>query len=139
MAVTPGSVILPQTTVTTTAVCTTAKSTYADATNAVRLVAAGSVPNGGLLKHLSGIARASITDCQLQLYRSADSGVTLRLADSALLPSYTLAGSTAITKGIFAAITDDTPFRLGVGEELWVGIGINAASGVVFSAEVEAY
>lgn len=125
--------------VTKTVTCTAAKTTYNDATNAVRLVPAASVPNGGLVKRLYAIPRATATDTQLQVYRSYDTGVTLLFADSTLLAAYTMSQTTAAPKADFG-FSGTFPMRLAPGEELWVATGVACTGGGIdFVAEVEVF
>jgi hypothetical protein len=138
MAVTPNSLITPQSVVAATAVCVAAKTDLTTTTSAQRLVAAASNPNGGLVKRLFAIPRGTAPAMQLQLYRSINAGVTLTLADSAQLPAFTASTAAAVTKGDFG-YTADAPLRLQAGEELWVGTGVAVAAGVVFVAEIEAF
>lgn len=140
MAETPNSFISPQHVKTSTAVVTSAKADYTTSpTGAVRLLAAASVPNGALVKRLTAISKGGNPSAnQLQLYRSYDSGVTVVFADSSVLPAYSLATSTAVTKGDFG-YTNDSPLRVQAGEELWVATAATLAAGVVFIVEYEAF
>lgn len=120
---------------TVTAIATAAKTTYNDATNAVKLCDAGT--NGSLLKALSAMPRATVTATMLQLYRSPDNGVTLELIDSALMTAHTVAVTTAIPKTSFGSVSADTPIRLAAGVSLWVGAAVALAGGVVFTGQIE--
>jgi hypothetical protein len=138
MSTQPNSIVTPQNVVTATAVCTAAKSTYADNANAVRLLPAASNPNGSMVKHLTAMPRGTVAPTQLQLFRSPDQGQTLNLVDSTLMGAYTLSQTTAIPKSDFG-YSAFTPLRVEPGEELWVGIGVALAAGVIFSVEYEAF
>lgn len=135
MSTTPNSFVTPQALKTFQVVATAAKSTYGDATNAVRLVNAAANVNGLFVKRLFAITRSSCGATQLQAYRSPD-GVTMNFADSALLPAYSLASTTAAAKGDFG-YTNDFYMRLQAGEELWVATGAAVSGGAVFIAECE--
>lgn len=139
MAGTPNKVITTQKVFTQTASVTTAKTNLSDTSNAVKLLSTANVPNGGRAVSITAIGRGSVGATQLQLYRSYDTGVTLFLADSALLPAHTLSSGAAITKAKFSDYTEDSPCRLAAGEELWVGIGATVPNGVIFVVQYEAY
>jgi hypothetical protein len=131
MPVTANSIITPQTPKSGTVVATTANTTYTDVpTNTVKLVAAG--PNGARVTRMSAVPRETVTDCQLQIFRSSDAGATKRFFNSARMAAYTMVQTTA------APVTDlgyseDNPLILAANEEVWVGVGITKA--VVFTAE----
>lgn len=137
MAVTPNSLVTPQSMYTNVVTCTAAKTDLTNNTNAVQLIAAANNPDGGFVKRLWAIPRGSIAATQLQLYR-ASSGGALFLADSSVLPVFNNANGVAITKGDFGFSADE-PMRLRAGEELWVGIGVAASSGIDFVVEFERF
>lgn len=134
MAVTPNNIITPQAVKTANAVCTAAKTTYADATNAVKLVTPG--PNGAVLYGLKAAPRATVTATQLQLYRSPDNGATLYLIGSALMAAYTLAQTTAVPQTDFG-YSEAAPLRMAAGDTLWIGAGVALAAGIAFDAQYE--
>ncbi len=139
MASPANSLITPQNVKTNAVLCVNAKTNLQDSTNAVRLIAQDQVPNGGLIKRLYAIPRgATASDTQIQLYRSFNFGVSLLLADTAVLPTYQPVAGSAIVKGEFPA-TPDAPFRVGATEEIWVAIGTASAAGIVIVVEYEAY
>lgn len=136
MAVTPNKIIYPQAQKTAQAVCTAAKTTYNDAANAVLLATAGA--NGSILVRLTAIPRATVTDTQLQLYISKNSGTTLSLVNTAKMASYTMAQTTTAPQtdfGYSAAL----PLRLEAGDQLYVAAGVGLAGGIVFNAEYQDY
>ncbi len=131
MAVTPSSIITPQTPKSGTAACATLNSTYTDApTNTVKLITAGA--DGARVTRITAIPRETITACQLQLFRSADGGTTKRFFASILMGAYTMAQSTAATPTDFG-YSDDNPLILGAAEEIYCAIGLTKS--VAFSAE----
>lgn len=134
MAVTPNNIITPQAVKTANAVCTAAKSTYADSTNAVKLLTAGA--NGSVLYGLTAVPRATVTATQLQLYRSPDNGTTMYLINSALMGAYTMAQTTAAPVTDFG-YSETVPLRLGSSDTLWVGAGVALSGGIVFDARYE--
>lgn len=117
------------------AIATAAKTTYNDATGAVKLCDAG--VEGSLLKLLHALPRATVTASMLQLYRSNDNGTTLELIDSALMAAHTVAVTTAIAKTKFADIADTTPVRLANGESLWIASAVALAGGIAFTGQLE--
>lgn len=116
------------------AVCTAAKTTLSDTVNAVLLVTAGA--DGSLVTTLTAIPRATVTATQLQLYVSGDGGTTLSLVQTALMPAYTLAQTTANNMTDFG-FSDYAPLRLGPNDRLYVAIGVALAGGISFRAAVQ--
>ena len=136
MAVTPNSIVTPQTPIASTAVATTANTTYTDTpTNTVQLLAAQT--NGARIQKLTALARATVTATELQLYVSSDGGTTKRFIGSKLMGAYTVAGTTGQTVIDFG-YTDALPFILSSTESVWVAIGVSN-TGIVFRAEGYAY
>jgi hypothetical protein len=136
MAVTPNSIVTPQTPIGATAVATTANTTYTDTpTNSVQLLAAQT--NGARIQKVTALARATVTATELQLYVSADGGTTKRFIGSKLMAAYTVAATTAQTVIDFG-YTDAAPLILSSAESLWVAIGVTN-TGIVFRAEGYAY
>lgn len=136
MAVTPNSIVTPQTPIAATAVATTANTTYTDTpTNSVQLLAAQT--NGARMQKITALARATVTATELQLYVSSDGGTTKRFILSKLMAAYTVAATTAQT-AIDFGYTDAAPLILSSTESLWVAIGVSN-TGIVFRAEGYAY
>lgn len=126
MAVTPNSIVTPQTPKTGTCVCTTANSNLTDTpTNTQVLFTAGA--NGARLTRVAAIPRATVTATQLQLFRSSDGGTTKRFFDSKLMAAYTMAQTTAATPTTFD-YTDDNPLILAANEVVYAAIGVTPAS-----------
>ena len=141
MAVT-NTAVFPQTPTTAVAVCTAACTTYSDTANKVLLYTAGA--NGGEICHLSAMPRATVTATQAQLYLSKDSGTTMSLVSTALIPAYTMAQTTVVpttqlVHGDGAIITEVNPLRLAPTDRLYVAIGVALAGGVEFMAEGRDY
>lgn len=133
MAVTPNSIVTPQGARSANAICATANTDYSDAAvNAVKLMAAG--PNGARLTRLQAIPRATVSATQLQVFRSSDGGVTRRLFRTQLMPAQTMSATAEMAQSDFG-YSDANPVMLSADEELYVGIGVAAASGVCFTAE----
>ncbi|RAK60883.1 hypothetical protein DJ021_14210 [Phenylobacterium hankyongense] len=134
MTVTPNSIITAQALKSANAVCTAAKTTYADSTNAVKLLTAGA--NGSVLYGLKAIPRATVTATQLQLYRSPDNGTTMYLINSGVMGAYTLAQTTAVPVTDMG-YSETGPLRIAAGDTLWVGAGVALAGGISFDAQYE--
>jgi hypothetical protein len=136
MAVTPNSIVTPQTPIASTAVATTANTTYTDTpTNSVQLLAAQT--NGARIQKITALARATVSATELQLYVSSDSGTTKRFIGSKLMTAYTVAATTAQTAVDFG-YSDVLPMILSSAESLWVAIGVTN-TGIVFRVEGYAY
>lgn len=133
MAVTPNSLVTPQTPKTAYAVCTAASTDRTDAAaQAVALYTAG--PYGARLVRVQATPRATVTATELQLFRSLDAGVTKRLFKSKLMSAYTVAQTTQNSETDFG-YSDSNPLILGPNEVLYCAIGVALAAGVVFTAE----
>jgi len=136
MAVTPNSIITPQTPIGATAVVTTGNATYTDSpTNTVQLLA--SQTNGARIQKITALARATPSATELQLFVSSDAGTTKRFIKSVVMPAYTVAQTTGQT-AIDFGYSDSFPLILSNTESLWVGIGVTN-TGIVFRAEGYAY
>lgn len=123
-----------QTPKTASAVCVAAATIADDApTNTVELYTAGA--EGALVTKLTAIPRATVTATALYLYISKDSGTTQRLVDSELMGAHTVATTTAIPETKFGNISEITPIRLEAGDKLFVGVGVETTSGIVFNVE----
>lgn len=134
MTVTPNSIITPQAVKSADAVCTAAKTTYADNTNAVKVLTSG--PNGAVLYGLKAVPRATVGATQLQLFRSPDNGTTMYLINTALMNAYTMAQTTQAPQTDFG-YSEASPLRISAIDTLWVGIGVALAGGIVFDAQYE--
>lgn len=136
MAVTPNSIVTPQSVQANTVVCTAANSDYDDvpANAGSALITAGA--NGARVTRIVAIPRGTVTATQLQLYRDVDgTGTTKHLFDSALMSAYTMAQTTAISAETDFGYSDANPLILAPGEKVYPAIGVALAAGVVFVAE----
>ena len=132
MAVTPNSIVTPQTPKAAgVGLATSANTNYAAPTNTTLVLTAGS--NGARLTKLKAIPCATITATQLQLFRSADSGTTKRFCNSALMAAYTMAQTTQAPQTDFG-FSDVNPLVLGAGEQLYMAVGVG---GVQINVEAE--
>lgn len=123
-----------QTIFNSTAVLTAAVANLAtDApTNTLLLCQAG--VEGAVVTAIEGMPRATVTATALYLFSSLDGGVTKRLFDSVLMPAYTYSTTTAIPQTVFPNYSEDSPLRLGSGEQIYVGASVALASGIVVEA-----
>ena len=117
-----------------TAVCTAATSSVNgdSPTNTVLLLEAGA--DGALLTRLSALPRATVTATRLGLWISLDGGTTKRWIDSVLMSAHTVATTTAIPVTAFSLYSENLPDRLPAGAQLYVGIAVALADGIVFCA-----
>lgn len=136
MPTTPNKIIYPQAQSFASAIATAAKTTYNDAANAVLLMTAGA--NGSLVTDIKAIPRATVAATQLQLYRSADNGVTLILLRAPLMAAYTMSQTTAVPETDFL-FSPSSPLRLKAGDQLYAAIGVALAGGVVFNCQFQDY
>lgn len=131
MAATANSMILPQGIRRASAVCTAAKTTYADTTNAVLLIAGGA--NGSIVRGLRAIPRATVTATQLQVFFY--DGTNTWMGPTQLMAAYTMAQTTQAPETDFG-YTDTNTLYLPQGWSLYVGIGVALSGGIVFNVSV---
>lgn len=129
MAVTPNSIITPQTPKSGFAALTTANTTFSTTpANTALLVTAGA--NGGRLTRLEFIPLETVTANALQWYRSIDDGVTKYLAGMVTGGSDTVSGTDGATT-VSAGYSEDNPLILQAGERIYVATGISKGYHVV--------
>ncbi|WP_395672301.1 hypothetical protein [Phenylobacterium sp.] len=131
MAVTPNSIITPQTPKAAAVVTTTANTTYTSSpTNTQQLLVAG--PNGGRLTRLRSTPRAS-ANTAVQLYLSVDGGTSKLLIDSVLV-NVTISTTSRITPADWG-YSEDTPLILPAAAILYVAQSLTIADGITTVAE----
>lgn len=139
MAVTPNSIVTPQTPFMKTAVATAAEVAFNAPTAAVTLVDDATQNTNGLrLTSIYAIARAAVSTNPIncQLYKKV--GSTYTLIDSVLIAVGTPSASVANQKGDFG-YSEGNPLTLESGVGLAVAIGTATANGVAFVAKGGAY
>lgn len=126
-----------QDTKTFTAVATTAVGSLTgdSPTNTHALVTAGA--EGAIVTSITAIPRATVTATALYLFISKD-GTTKRLLRTALMAAHTVAATTEIPVVDFG-YSETEPLRLEAGDQLFVGVGVTASSGIVFTAQSTDY
>lgn len=120
-----------------TAVATTAVGSLTgdSPTNTHALVTAGA--EGAIVTSITAIPRATVTATALYLFISKD-GTTKRLLKSVLMAAHTVAATTEIPVADFG-YSETEPLRLEAGDQLFVGVGVTASSGIVFTAQSTDY
>lgn len=123
----------PQTPDTATAVVTAACviGTTDTPTNTVLLFTVGT--EGAILTNLSAMPFGTTPVTGLVLFLSNDSGVKKRLIDSEVMQAYNLTPGAVIPETQFFRYSEQTPLRLGAGDQLYVGSMV--AGNIVFKAE----
>lgn len=104
-------------------------------TSTVQLLTAG--PDGAIVTKITAIPRDTVTASALYLFLSKN-GTTKRLLASAVMPAHTVAATTEIPVVDFG-YSETEPLRLEAGDQLFVGIGVAASGGVVFTAQSTDY
>lgn len=104
-------------------------------TNTQALVTAG--PDGAIVTKVTAIPRATVTASALYLFLSKN-GTQKRLIASALMAAHTVAATTEIPVVDFG-YSETEPLRLEAGDQLFVGVGVTASSGIVFTAQSTDY
>lgn len=132
MAVTPNSIVTPQTPKAGNCLCTTQNTTYTSSpTNTQTLITAGAF--GGRVVRITAIPLETVADTQIQLFRDGDgTGTTKRFFKSAKMPSYTMAQTTEAPVTDFG-YSDSNPLILAAGEKVYAAIG--ATKNIALSAE----
>lgn len=104
--------------------------------NTAFLVAAG--PEGSLVTRLWAIARATISTTCIYLFlrKASDPADFRRFIDSELYGSTTVGTTAVIPELAFTAYNEATPLRLEPGDELYVGIAVQAINGINFRIEL---
>jgi hypothetical protein len=130
MAVTPNSIVTPQTPQSAAVGLTTANTTFTTLpTNTQLLVTAG--VNGARVTRLWAVPLEQInTANNIQLYRSYDGGATKYLADSKLMATITPGAAVASTPTDFG-YSDLNPLILKANERLYVAEGQTEAVNVI--------
>lgn len=130
MAVTPNSIITPQTPKSAAVGLTAANATFTTSpANTQLLVTAG--PNGARLTRLWALPLEQINIANnIQLFRSYDAGATKYLADSKLMPTASPGAAVANSPTDFG-YSDINPLILAPNERLYVAEGQAEAVNVV--------
>jgi hypothetical protein len=138
MAVTPNSVVTPQTPVSFAAVATTGETAFHNPTGMVTLVDETTDNVNGLrLTSIYAIMRATAgAAINCQLYRKV--GTTYTLIDSVLMAANAPSATVANGKADFG-YSETNPLILKAGVGLAVAIGTTTANGVTFAARGGAY
>jgi hypothetical protein len=135
MPVTQNKAVSAQGIFSASGVVTAAKIVLSGPANAANFFTAG--PNGAIIYRITALPAGTIVDTQLQLYRSHDTGVTLQLLGLLRMPAYALAVGTAPVLSDFG-YSETVPLRMGPLEQLWIGISVAVATGIVFDLHGEA-
>jgi len=132
MAVTPNSIITPQTLKSSQINLPSGatNSTYmTNPANSVLLLTAG--VNGGRLTKLQAIPCATVTANQVQMFRdNGTAGASKFFADSALMAAYTMAQNTEAPTTDFG-YSDDNPLILQPNERVYMAQGQSASINIV--------
>jgi len=137
MAVSPNSIITPQTPKTAYCVLDTASTDIDDVpTASVLLVTAGA--NGARLTKLTAMPRATVTASLLCVYLSKDAGTTKRLLSSVLMSAHTVANTTAIPVTDFG-YSEDNALILEADDRLYMTTAVALAGGIVVAAQFANY
>lgn len=138
MAVTPNSIVTPQSPVFETAVATLAEVAFQNPTNVQTLVDDATNANGIRVTGLLAIARAAVTTNPIncQLYKKVGSAYTL--IDSVLIAVGAPSASVVNQKADFG-YSESNPLPLKAGVGLAVAIGTATANGIAFVAKGGAY
>jgi len=132
MAVTPNSIITPQTPRSSQINLPSGatNSTYTtNPSNSVLLLTAGA--NGGRLTKLQAIPCATVTANQVQMFRdNGTAGASKFFADSALMAAYTMAQNTGAPTTDFG-YSDDSPLILQPNERIYMAQGQSVSINIV--------
>jgi hypothetical protein len=133
MALTPDTVVLPQTPLSRTAVLNAAETAFHNPTTMVDLLTIADNANGARITKLFAIPRAAIgTANNIQLYERVGSVYTL--IDSVVMATVSPGAAIASPKTDFGFSIDD-PVELKAGVGLAVAMGQAVANGVVIRCQ----
>jgi hypothetical protein len=137
MAVTPNSIITPQTPKQAVNVNTTAETSYVTPVNTALLFVAGA--NGSRVTKITSTPRVTVTATNLLLFtNAAPSNTTLFLIDSVLMAANTLATTTATPKTDWG-VSDTTPLYIAANASVYVAAQVAFANGIVTKVEYADY
>jgi hypothetical protein len=133
MAVTPNSIVTPQTPLSRNAVATAAETAFHNPTNVVELLAAADNVNGARITKAYAIPRAATgAAVNCQIYEK--DGSTYTLIDSAVTANLTPSATVANAKTDFG-LSEVNPMILKAGKGLAVAVGSAVANGINFHIE----
>jgi len=128
MAVTPNSIVTPQTPRGAVATTDTANTTFSDTpTNAVAVATMGA--NGGRVTGLKSVPRATVTATALHLFLSTDGGTTKKLIRSVLMAADTVSATDAAAATDWG-FSDDVPMLLPANSIVYVSQGVTLSAGI---------
>jgi hypothetical protein len=138
MAVTPNSIVTPQTINVSTGVVTTANTTYGDSpTNTVQIFSAG--PDGARITRMTCVPRATCTATLIDIFRDNDgSGTVRRLIQRRLQAAQTIDTTTVCPTTDFG-YTEAAPLILRANEKLYASMTVALAGGIVVNVEGSNY
>lgn len=135
MAVTPNSLVTPQTPVAGKCKCTSANTNYDTPTAAIQLLAGQA--NGARLTKVQAVPGATVTSTDVQLY--GYDGISYRHIKTVAMASQTIsAGNTAAIPPVDFGYSDTAPLVLGANEQLMMAVGV-AQTAVIGRCEGGAY
>lgn len=137
MAVTPNSIVTPQTIKTASCVAVTQSTDIDDSpTTSVELMTAGA--NGARVVKISSIPRATVTATMIGLYLERSGSGVKHLIDTALMSAHTVANTTEIPTTDWG-YSEDAPILLAAGDKLHITIAVALAGGIVTFAQYQDY
>jgi hypothetical protein len=138
MAVTPNSIVTPQTINASTGVVTAANTTYGDTpTNTVQIFVAGA--DGARVTRMTCLPRATCTATLIDIFRDSDgSGTTKRLIQRRLQAAQTIDTTTAAASSDFG-YSEAAPLILRANEKLYASMTVALAGGIVVNVEGSNY
>jgi hypothetical protein len=129
MAVTPNSIVTPQTPRSAVATTTTGGGVDFSDTAVSTVLIATMGANGGRVVGLKSIARATIAAMAAGLYTSTDAGVTKKLIRGLTLSADTVSATDAPLTQDWG-LSEDTPMILAANTQLFVQTGVTLAAGI---------
>lgn len=138
MAVTPNSIVTPQTINVSTGVVTTANTTYSDSpTNTATIFTAG--PDGARVTRMTCVPRATCTATLIDIFRDNDgSGTVRRLIQRRLQPAQTIDTTTVCPTTDFG-YSEANPLILRANEKLYASMTVALVGGIVVNVEGSNY
>jgi hypothetical protein len=133
MAVSPNSVVTPQTPKANAVVTTTANTTYTSSpTNTATLATIGA--NGGRVTRIRSIPRVTITATAMHLFLSTDGGTTKILIDSVTMAADTVSTTDGPLE-VDWGYSENNPMILPAAAILYVSQAVTFADGIATAIE----
>lgn len=91
---------------------------------------------GTMFSRLWAIPLATNTPTAIYLFVQKKGSTSISLKDAETMAAQPVAATAGPAETVFSNYSEARPLRLGPGESLWAGLGVNQAGGVIITGEV---